>query len=155
MSKPLIRKMTSLDLDAVLAIETQCSVDPWTRTIFSGCLERHQAFVMTLDRKVIGFAVLMLVLTECQILNISVSPEFQGQGFGQFLLEDLIQSARLAKATDLSLEVRCSNEPAIALYKKMGFVIIGHRKDYYLTLEGREDAHVMLLKLVGRTEISP
>jgi ribosomal-protein-alanine N-acetyltransferase len=147
MTKPIIRKMTSLDLDAVLGIETVCSVDPWTRAIFLGCLERHHCYVITLDRQVIGFAVLMFIQAECQILNISISPEHQRHGHGHNLLKDLIESARLAKATDLLLEVRCSNAPAISLYQKMGFVIIGHRKDYYLTLEGREDAHVMLLKL--------
>jgi len=147
MSQAIIRKMTSLDLDAVLAIETVCSVDPWTRAIFLGCLERDHCYVITLDRQVIGFAVVMFIQTECQILNISITPGLQRRGYGHSLLKDLIESARLAKATDLLLEVRCSNAAAISLYQKMGFVIIGHRKDYYLTLEGREDAHVMLLKL--------
>lgn len=142
-----IRMMTTLDLDAVLAIEHACSVDPWSRAIFLGCLERHQCYVLTLERTVIGFAVLMFVDKECQILNIAIAPSHQHQGCGKFLMADLIQSARLERATELLLEVRCSNLPAQALYKKFGFTVIGERKDYYLTPQGREDAQVMLLKL--------
>jgi ribosomal-protein-alanine N-acetyltransferase len=142
-----IRMMTSADLDAVLAIELACSVDPWSRTIFSACLERHQCYAMVCEGTVIGFAVLMFVDTECQILNLAIMPDYQHRGHGKFLLADLIRSARLEGGKELLLEVRCSNAAAIALYKKMGFRIVGHRKDYYLTREGREDAHLMLLNL--------
>lgn len=142
-----IRMMTSADLDAVLAIEQVCSMDPWSHTIFSACLERHQCYAFVSDNKLIGFAVLMFVDTECQILNLAIAPEYQHRGHGKFLLADLIRSARLEGATEILLEVRCSNAAAIALYKKMGFRVVGHRKDYYLTREGREDAHIMRLSL--------
>lgn len=143
-----IRMMTTLDLDEVVSIEQGCSVDPWTRGIFLSCLDRHQCYVLTHNRKVIGFSVLMFVDTECQLLNIAIAPEYQHHGYGKYLLSDLIESARLERATELLLEVRCSNIPALTLYQKMGFTVVGHRKDYYLTRDGREDAHVMLLKLV-------
>jgi ribosomal-protein-alanine N-acetyltransferase len=142
-----IRMMTTLDLDQVIAIELVCSVDPWPRSIFLSCLDKYQPYVLTLDRKVIGFAVLMYADIECQLLNIAISPEYQHHGYGRYLLADLIDSARAERAKELLLEVRVSNLPAQALYKKFGFSIIDERKDYYLTPTGREDAYVMLLKL--------
>ncbi len=142
-----IRMMTSLDLDQVIAIEQACSVDPWPRSIFLSCLDRYQPYVLTLDHLVIGFAVLMYVDTECQILNIAVAPSHQHKGHGKYLLADLIDSARVERAKELLLEVRVSNLQAHALYKKFGFTVIGERKDYYLTKTGREDAYVMMLRL--------
>lgn len=142
-----IRMMTTLDLDQVIAIEQACSVDPWPRSIFLTCLDRHQCYVMTLDRQVIGFAVLMFADIECQILNIAIAPEHQHRGYGKIFLTDLIESARLERAKEMILEVRYSNVAAQALYKKMGFTVVGRRKDYYLTRDGREDAHVMVRKL--------
>lgn len=143
-----IRMMTSLDLDAVLAIEKNCSVDPWPRTIFTSCLDRHQCYVLSVDRRVVGFAILMFADVECQLLNIAIAPEFQRRGYGEYLLADLIESARLERAKEMILEVRYGNTAAQSLYQKMGFTVIGFRKEYYLTPTGREDAHVMLLKLV-------
>lgn len=142
-----IRMMTSLDLDRVVQIEQACSVDPWPRTIFAACLDRHQCYVLTENRKIIGFGILMFADVECQILNIAIAPEVQNQGKGKYLLRDLIESARLERARELILEVRASNLPAKSLYSKMGFVPVGHRKDYYQTPTGREDADVMLLTL--------
>jgi ribosomal-protein-alanine N-acetyltransferase len=102
---------------------------------------------MTLDEKVIGFAVMMYVDTECQILNIAIAPEHQHKGHAKYLLADLIESARAERANELLLEVRVSNEAAQGLYKKYGFRKIGERKEYYLTPTGREDAYVMMLRL--------
>lgn len=142
-----IRMMTALDLDQVIAIEQVCSVDPWPRSIFLSCLDRYQPYVLTLDDKVIGFAVLMYVDTECQILNIAIAPAHQHKGHAKYLLADLIDSARSERAKELLLEVRVSNLPAQGLYKKFGFKNIGERKEYYLTPNGREDAYVMMLRL--------
>jgi ribosomal-protein-alanine N-acetyltransferase len=145
--KTNIRMMTALDLDEVVAIETACSLDPWPRSIFNNCLDRHQCYVLTANHRVIGFAVLMFADVECQLLNLSIAPEWQNQGYGKMLLKELIESAKIERAQQFLLEVRCTNESAIALYRKLGFIVIGERKEYYLTPTGREDAHVMLLNL--------
>lgn len=142
-----IRMMTSLDLDAVVAIELQCSADPWPKNIFALCLDKYQAYVLVLNREVIGYAVIMLADVECQLLNIAIDPRYQHQGHGEYLLKDMIEAAQLERAEEIILEVRCSNIPAQQLYKKLGFKVIGHRKDYYLTTTGREDAEVMSLHL--------
>lgn len=147
MPKPFIRMLRPEDLDTVMAIEQATSVNPWSRNIFNSCLERYQNYALTLNGKLIGFAVLMLADTECQLLNIAIDPAYHNQGYGSFFMNDLIQSARAERANDLFLEVRVTNQPAIKLYKKMGFTVIGERKDYYQTKTGREDAKVLALKL--------
>ena len=65
---------------------------------------------------------------EYEIHTIGVDPEFQGQGIGRRLLDDLLD---YASGGTVFLEVRTDNEPAIALYESVGFVNIGLRKRYY------------------------
>jgi len=142
-----IRMLRECDLDAVMAIEQSTSVNAWSRHILISCLERYQIYALTLDGKLICFAVVMPADIEYHLLNIAIDLHYQNQGYGQFFLNDLIQSARAEQAKELLLEVRVSNQPAIALYNKMGFTVIGSRKDYYQTQTGREDAKVLSLQL--------
>ena len=91
--------------------------------------------------------VLMMVLDEAHILNISVCRSRQGCGLGRQLLQHLGEVARKAGGSQILLEVRPSNESALALYRKVGFEMIGRRKGYYPACNGREDALVMRLPL--------
>jgi ribosomal-protein-alanine N-acetyltransferase len=93
--------------------------------------------------EVLGFAEFQLVVDECQLFNIAIAREFQGQGLGRKLLQLVLKEARDAGCTSCFLEVRRSNDAAIALYAALGFVLVGMRKDYYPPMQpgqAREDA---------------
>jgi ribosomal-protein-alanine N-acetyltransferase len=84
---------------------------------------------------------------EVHLLNITVSPEYQRQGWGRMMLQHLSDWSRERGVHNLWLEVRASNERAIEVYQAHGFAQEGLRKDYYpLHLGQREDAVVMSLQ---------
>ncbi|NWG32022.1 MAG: ribosomal protein S18-alanine N-acetyltransferase [Rhodocyclaceae bacterium] len=136
--------MTPDDLDAVLAIEEAVQEFPWTRGNFADAIEAgYDAWVMREADRVIGFAVLMHAVDEAHLLVIGIAPERQRAGRGRALLEFLAARARTAGITRLLLEVRPSNEAALAFYRQAGFAEIGRRRAYYPARDGREDAIVM------------
>lgn len=145
---PCVLPMAATDLDWVGAREVELHAFPWTRGNFEDSLAAgHGAWVMKLGGAPIGYAVMLTVLDEAHLLNISIIGEVQGQGYGRSLLEHLCARAREGGATQLFLEVRPSNEAALALYRKAGFEQIGRRRGYYPAPDGREDAIVMRLAL--------
>jgi ribosomal-protein-alanine N-acetyltransferase len=86
---------------------------------------------------------------EAHILNLCVAPAWQGEGLGRRLLERLLGVARQHHADTAYLEVRMSNDKAIALYESVGFREIGRRRGYYPHQVGREDA-LVYAKTLGR-----
>lgn len=144
-----IRPMTVTDLDHVMQIEERAYPFPWTRGIFSDCIRvGYGCWLLQDNDMIIGYGVLSWGPEEAHLLNITVTPDRQGEGLGRHLLEDLIDKAIVWGAKELFLEVRPSNESAIGLYRDRGFNEIGLRPDYYPDHEGREDAVVMALPLV-------
>ena len=136
--------MTPERLDAVLAIEQSVYSHPWTRGNFADSLAAgYSAWVCRIGGELVGYAVIMMVLDEAHLLNISVDQSRHGMGFGARLLRHAMSVARTLGARMLLLEVRPSNERALQLYKHFGFVRIGVRKAYYPAHEGREDALVL------------
>ena len=91
----------------------------------------------------IGYSVMMLILDEAHLLNLSVVQEAQGKGVGGALLGHMRETARGLRAKQFFLEVRPSNAPAVRLYERSGFTSIGRRRAYYPAEDGREDAIVM------------
>ena len=79
----------------------------------------------------VGYVGLMYVLDEGYISNVAVSPEWRRRGIGDMLIEELLRRALAKKLSFVTLEVRESNAPAIALYSKHGYVPVGTRKNYY------------------------
>lgn len=135
--------MNSHDLDSVTAVESEIQLFPWTRGNFADSLKSgHSVWVCKVGGELIGFAVLMLVIDEAHLLNIGVSPRYQGQGFGARLLRHTMAVARTHGANTLFLEVRPSNERAVDLYRHFGFRQIGLRRGYYPAAIGREDGLV-------------
>lgn len=136
------------DLDWVLEAEQQLHPFPWTRKNFEDSLfAGYSCWVMRLDGELAGYAVMMSVLDEAHLLNISVAQAVQGRGLGALLLDHLCDAARRAGAIQMLLEVRPSNQAAHRLYLKAGFELLSVRKGYYRAHEGREDALVMQRKL--------
>jgi ribosomal-protein-alanine N-acetyltransferase len=142
------RPMTEADLDAIMEIEPHIYSHPWSRGNFSDSLvSGYSAWVLLDGAKIIGYALMMMVLDEAHLLNLSVAKTFQKQGLGRLLLEHMIAIARKHDAANMFLEVRPSNISAIALYENIGFNEMAVRRGYYPAQNGREDAVLMGLAL--------
>ncbi|NTV09295.1 MAG: ribosomal protein S18-alanine N-acetyltransferase [Zoogloea sp.] len=140
--------MSLSDLDWVAARDAELFPFPWSRTNFSDSLAAGYVCRMMYEGgERIGYAVMMMVLDEAHILDISVVQARQRAGCGARLLRHLCDLARENGAAWMFLEVRPSNAPALALYERSGFEQIGRRKGYYPAASGREDALVMRLSL--------
>jgi [ribosomal protein S18]-alanine N-acetyltransferase len=146
-----LRPMQLSDLAAVLAIEQQAYAFPWTHGNFVDSLNSGYAAQCAEQASgVIGYTLCMPVVDEVHLLNITISPAFQGRGLGRWLLAQVQEQARRARAASLWLEVRPSNGIAIALYESAGFVVVGQRPNYYPAPGGmREDALLMKQFLQG------
>ena len=135
--------MTSEHLDQVADIERLCFSDPWSRRMLSEHLENECAATLVAqgaDGTVLGYAGLLVVLDEGYIDNIAVEEAARRHGVGDALLDVFCRFGQ-AHLSFLTLEVRASNAPAIALYRKHGFQEAGRRKNYYQ--QPREDAIIM------------
>ena len=143
-----IRPMRDEDLEAVIGIELQVYDFPWTLGIFRDCLRAgYCCWVLTLGERVVGYGVTMVAVQECHLLNLCIHPGWQGQGLGHKLIQHLLKLARQSGAESAFLEVRESNAKARALYRRLGFVEVGRRRDYYPRQNGREDALLLSLTL--------
>jgi len=134
MSEITICPMTVDDLDQVLPIEQASFPTPWLRQHFLDELNSPHAFPMSAfdaDGRLVGFICPMLLLDEGHIMDVAVDPGCRGRGVGRLLVQRVLDDCRDGGASFVSLEVRVSNAPAIALYKGMGFVETGLRKRYY------------------------
>ncbi len=142
------RPMQMADLDAIMTIEPTIYSHPWTRGNFSDSLKSgYSAYVLEEDSQIIGYALVMLVLDEAHLLNLSIAKTYQGQGLGRDLLAHMISISKFHHATNMFLEVRVSNKTAIDLYESMGFCEMSIRRGYYPAHSGREDAVLMGLAL--------
>jgi ribosomal-protein-alanine N-acetyltransferase len=141
--------LTEDRLDQIVAIEAAAYEHPWTRGNFVDSLNSgYQAQTLGANGVVIGYFVAMMGVDEVHLLNITVAPAWQGQGWGRVLLDALALWARGQGAQWLWLEVRSSNTRAQRIYEHHGYRRVGERKGYYPAGFGRrEDAIVMSLKL--------
>lgn len=144
-----LRQMDAGDLDAVMQVELRGYDYPWTRGIFIDCLRaNHECWVLETHNEMIGHAVLSVGAGEAHLLNVCVSRERQGQGFGRRLVEHALTRARARLAKIVFLEVRASNAIATQLYESVGFNEIGKRRNYYPAQRGQEDARVLALQFI-------
>lgn len=136
------------DLDTIMAIEPVIYPYPWSRGNFSDSLNAgYSCWIMEQGRDIVGYAVLMLVLDEAHLLNLSVDAPYQGGGLGRALLAHMLDIARRHGALNIFLEVRPSNTPALRLYENVGFNEMAIRRGYYPAQDGREDAVLMGMAL--------
>jgi ribosomal-protein-alanine N-acetyltransferase len=136
-------------LDAVLRVEQRAYSHPWTRGNFVDSLQAgYQVMTLMGGDTLLGYFVAMEGVEEVHLLNITVAPEFQGQGWAVLMLDALAVWSRGRGAHWLWLEVRVSNTRALQVYERYGYRRVGERKNYYPAHTGqREDAVVMSLKL--------
>lgn len=142
------RPMRMNDLEAIMVIEPQIYPYPWTRGNFSDSLNSgYSAWVLLDNEVIIGYSLMMIVLDEAHLLNLSIAKNYQKQGLGRYLLEYMVDIAKNNQMVNMFLEVRQSNISAIALYENMGFNEMAMRRGYYPATNGREDAVLMGLAL--------
>lgn len=145
--------MTESWFEAVLQVEQSAYAHPWTRGNFSDSLKAgYQALVLTggsgPKAELLGYFVAMKGVDEVHLLNITVAPAHQRQGWARVMLDALALWSRGQGAQWLWLEVRLSNGRARMVYERYGFRHVGTRRQYYPAGNaGREDAVVMSLAL--------
>lgn len=145
---PRIRQMLVKDLDAVILIEQESFIFPWTRGNFGDSISSgYNCYVLQMDNHIFGYGVMTTVLGEAHILTLSVASEWQREGWGGELLQHFIFLAKEHYARSIFLEVRKSNLGAAKLYERIGFRQVATRERYYPAMGGREDAIVMELIL--------
>ncbi len=143
-----IRRMVPADLDAVVAIEREVFLFPWTRGNFADSIESgYHCLVLEQGGEVFGYGVMSIGAEEAHLLTLSIAAKSQRKGWGEKLLRHFIQIAREQRALTMFLDVRESNRGAARLYERIGFRQIAKRRDYYPAMGGREDSLVMELVL--------
>ena len=135
--------MEQSHVEQIAELEQRCFSDPWSvRSIESELSNRLSLWLVALDGDTVaGYIGSQTVLGEADMMNIAVSPEYRRRGVAQSLVEALEQHLRAKGAYQLTLEVRVSNAPAIALYEKLGFQQVGKRPNYYS--HPKEDAYIL------------
>lgn len=141
---PSPRPASDGELVAVAALEAACFSDPWTVPALASHAAGEGGGILVLpgaDGAVAGYIIYRLLPPELEIYRIAVAPALRREGLGRALVGAALSAARAAGATVAFLDVRAGNTPAIGLYRRMGFVPIATRRDYYRA--PREDALIM------------
>lgn len=139
----MIRKAGPDDLKAAAEIEELSFEHPWSYEDLKKDFEDNPfslLLVFEQNEQIQAYADIWIMFENAQIARIACKPEFRRQGLARKLIEAAIEEARTQEAENFSLEVRAGNQPAIALYESMGFILLHRAKNYY---EGVEDALVM------------
>lgn len=144
-----LASMRGHHLDEVVRIERTVFSDPWTRALFEEELANPALAVTRVAERagtVVGYVVAWIVLDELHVGNVAVAPRARRAGVATALVKELLGLARHRGCTRATLEVRVSNEAAIALYRGFGFRPVAMRRAYYR--DNGEDALIMMADLV-------
>ena len=138
-----IIQMNASHVAQVAELEKLCFSDPWSERSVASELENKLSYwlVAVEGERVAGYIGSQSVMGESDMMNVAVHPEFRRQGIAQQLVLRLVEELAKRGNHCLSLEVRASNAPAIALYEKLGFSQVGRRPKYYRN--PREDALIL------------
>ena len=148
-----IRKMEEEDLPMVMEIENLCFIKPWSEKNFLyEMYENPFANLWVIEmsnaslglKSVVGFVDYWQTFDSGTLCQIAIHPELQNNGIGSQLLDEVVKDAYAKKIRTMTLEVRKSNEKAIKLYKKFGFVYSHVKEGYY---DDGEDALYMILEV--------
>lgn len=157
-----VRPMVPVDIDRIMPIEKEIYPFPWSAGNFRDSLSAGYAAWILQDGAEhqapsgtpLGYAVMMHVLDEAHLMNLSIAAPLQGQGLGRRLLGWLTTNAQERGAVGMFLEVRPSNHTALQLYESVGFQRIGLRRNYYPNgANEREDAIVMRCALHNQASL--
>ena len=139
----IIEKMNATHVSQIAELEKLCFSDPWSeKSIETELSCRLSVWLVALEgEQVVGYVGSQTVIDESDMMNIAVHPDFRRRGIAEALVAELEAALRQRGSRALTLEVRDSNAPAIALYEKLGFAQIGLRKNYYRN--PKEDARIL------------
>lgn len=148
MSKWHLAAITPHDMDEIVNLDRHAFNRPWKRNLFLKELTCKDAYSYAVKwcrtdntRQMIAYLFSRIILNEWHIIRIAVAPEFRARGVATWLLQQCFKLGMDKEADSVLIEVRPSNTPAVALYQKLGFVLIGRRPNYYS--DSKEDAWVM------------
>ena len=139
----ILEKMHPSHVAQIAELEKICFSDPWSERSIASELDNKLAFwlVAMEGENVAGYIGSQTVMDETDMMNVAVHPDFRRRGIAEALVNGLVDALKTQGSHCLTLEVRASNAPAIALYEKLGFSEIGRRKNYYRN--PREDALIL------------
>ena len=145
----IIREMAESDIKEIAELEKECFATPWSENSLKDELTNETArfYVLRDNEKLFGYIGSNNICNEVYITNVAVNSTCRGKGYGKKLVNHLLKQSELEKAFFITLEVRESNENAIALYEKCGFKKIGERKNFYS--KPTEDAFIYTYYLEG------
>ena len=138
-----IRVLELSDLSGIESIEQKAYPTPWSRSMFASELAKPTSICLGAfeGQDLVGYVINSRYVDAWHVMNVAVDPEHQRRGIATALLERLFEVTRDDERRGYTLEVRVSNEDAIALYEKLGFEARGIRRGYYT--DNREDALIM------------
>jgi len=138
-----VRNMQPADVAQVAELEKLCFSAPWSEnSIRSELTNPLSLWLVAVDGDTIaGYVGSQSVMGEADMMNVAVAPAYRRQGVAERLVALLVDKLTFNNVSSLTLEVRASNEPAIALYRKMSFVQVGRRPNYYT--KPKEDALIL------------
>lgn len=139
-----IREMQVKDADAVVAIEQQIFSQPWSRQGFLDAVNLANTVFLVAEEnnRIVGYIGMYVAMDEGEITNVAVAPVERCHGIGGMLIAELLKIAENKGIARIVLEVRVSNDSAIRLYERNGFVQCGVRRGFYEF--PKEDAYVMV-----------
>ena len=139
----IITNMREQHVAQVAELEKLCFSDPWSEKSVASELNNQLALWLVADDngRVAGYIGSQTVMGESDMMNVAVHPDYRKQGVATALIVGLVKELRKRESHCLTLEVRASNEPAKALYEKLGFTQVGLRKNYYRN--PKEDALIL------------
>ena len=138
-----LTEMKAEHVQQVAQLEKICFADPWSEMSIAHELESIWSFwLVAMDGdQLVGYVGSQSSIDEADIMNVAVNPGWRRQGVAENLINGLVAQLKDRGIHALMLEVRVTNEPAIALYEKLGFVEVGRRKNYYRN--PKEDALIL------------
>ena len=139
----MIENMTGIHVAPIAQLEKLCFSDPWSeKSIETELSCRLSCWLVAMEGDtLLGYVGSQTVMDESDMKNLAVHPDYRRRGTAQALVNALENALRERGSKALTLEVRASNEPAIALYEKLGFQQVGLRKSYYRN--PKEDARIL------------
>jgi len=140
---PRVRPMRMTDVPQVHAIDCAVSAIPWPRHMVHAELGKPGTVdvVCAIGHEVVGFVMASRYADVWHVLNVAVRPDHWRRGIGRLMLVDVLDRVQALPNLGVTLEVRVSNAPAIALYRQLGFIERGIRPGYYT--DNNEDALIM------------
>ena len=141
-----IRDMKREDIPNIMILEKELFSTAWEEEMFLEEIEKQYAYVLEIKDKIIGYICGWKLVDEFNITNIAVAKDYQQKGLGQKLVQFLIGKILNERCFKFFLEVRKSNNAAKMLYEKIGFKLLGSRKNYYHSPQ--EDALVFGMNII-------